>query len=68
MPSLVFIIGTIICLYTSVIFKKVATDMCHYEWRSQNIFFAMEAIIIIVGILFEFSLIRLTVTLTVFFA
>ena len=68
MPSLVFIIGTIICLYTSVIFKKVATDMCHYEWRSQNIFFAMEAIIIIVGILFEFSLIRLTITLTVFFA
>ena len=68
MPSLVFIIGTIICLYTSVIFKKVATDMRHYEWRSQNIFFAMEAIIIIVGILFEFSLIRLTITLTIFFA
>lgn len=68
MVSLIFIIGVSIGLVTSCIFRKYAIDMRHQEWSSQSIFYLVETVIIVVGILFEYSLIRLTITLVIYVA
>lgn len=68
MPILIFSIGMIICLFTSAIFKKTVVDMRSQEWRSQNVFYFSVIIITVIGILFEYSLLKLTISLTKFFA
>ena len=68
MGGLIFVIGMIICLVTSCIFKKSAIDMCNQEWSRRSTFYLVETVIIVVGILFEYSLIRLTITLVIYVA
>lgn len=68
MPILIFSIGMIICLFTSAIFKKTVVDMRSQEWRSRSTLYFGVIAITVIGILFECSLLRLTVSLTKFFA
>lgn len=68
MPVFIFSMGMIICLFTSAIFKKTVKDMRNQEWSSQNVLYFSMTAITLIGILFECSLLKLTITLTKFFA
>lgn len=60
--------GMIICLFTSAIFKSAVKDISCQEWRNRSTLYFGVIAITVIGILFECSLLRLTVSLTKFFA
>lgn len=67
MVIFIFTLGIIICLVTSCIFKKSVIDMYNQEWKNKNMLYLVETLIIFVGVLFECSLLRLTITLVKYF-